>query len=88
MSVVFIIVFGLLTLSFLLAFVRLLRGPHLPDRVIALDLISMIIAGMIAAYSVRMNEPMFLDVITVMAIITFFGTVAFARYLEKRRVDD
>jgi len=82
------LVFTMLVAALLLAFVRLVRGPSLPDRVIALDLISMIIAGMIAAYVVWMRQPVMLDAVTVMAVISFFGTVAFARYLERRPADD
>jgi len=88
MHTVLTIVFALLTAALLLAFLRLARGPSLPDRVVALDLISMIIAGLIAAYVVWMRQPMLLDVVTVMAVISFFGTVAFARYLERRPTDE
>jgi len=88
MHVLHTLVFVLLTAALLLAFVRLARGPSLPDRVVALDLISMIIAGMLAAYVVWMGQTMLLDVVTVMAVISFFGTVAFARYLERRAIDE
>ena len=88
MNVVFTIVFALLIAALLLDFVRLARGPSLPDRVVALDLISMVIAGIIAAYVVWMRQAMLLDVVTVMAVISFFGTVAFARYLERRPPDE
>jgi len=88
MNAVLTIVFVLLVAALLLAFLRLARGPSLPDRVIALDLISVIIAGMIAAYVVWMRQPVLLDAVTVLAVISFFGTVAFARYLEKRTTDE
>ena len=79
---------NLLAAALLLAFARLVRGPSLPDRVVALDLISIIIAGMIAAYAVRMHQLVLLDAVTVMAVISFFGTVALARCLERRRTDE
>ena len=88
METVLSLVFTLLAAALLLAFVRLVRGPSLPDRVIALDLISIIIAGMIASYAVRMHQPVLLDAVTVMAVISFFGTVALARCLERRRTDE
>lgn len=88
MNTVFTLVFVILAAALLLSFVRLARGPSLPDRIIALDLMSMIIAGMIAAYVVWMGQPVLLDAVTVMAVISFFGTVAFARYLERRPVDE
>ena len=87
MNIVLTIVFALLVAALLLAFVRLVRGPSLPDRVIALDLIGMIIAAFIAAWIVHMRQPVLLDAIVVLAIIAFLGTVAFARFLERRQRD-
>ena len=75
--------FAMLGLAALLAFVRLARGPSLPDRVVALDLIATISVGMIAAYAVLTHEPVFLIVAVVLALIAFLGTVAFASYVEK-----
>ncbi len=65
------------------AFIRLAR-PYLPDRVIALDLISILAMGFIVVYAVRFNQPSFLDVAIILAMISFLGTVAFAYYLERR----
>lgn len=70
-------------LSLFFTFFRLLRGPTLPDRVVALDLIGMLAIGMIAAYDIAMDQPVLLDTATVVALVGFLGTVAFARYLEK-----
>ncbi len=88
MNTVLLIVFILLVAALALAFVRFARGPSLPDRVIALDLIAMTIAGMIAATAVAMRQPALLDALVVLAIVVFFGGVVFARYLERRGTDD
>jgi len=88
MNTILVIVFALLAGALVLAFVRLARGPSLPDRVVALDLIAMIIAGMIAAVSVAMRQSLLIDALVVLAIVSFLGTIAFARYLERRRSDD
>lgn len=77
------IIFTILSLAFILAFYRFLKGPDITDRVVALDLIAMIISALIVAYMVKEGETVYLDVIVITALITFFGTVAFARYLEK-----
>jgi len=87
MNIVLTIVFALLVSALLLAFIRLVRGPSLPDRVVALDLIGMIIAAFITAYIIYLGQPVLLDAIVVLAIIAFFGTVAFARFLERRQRD-
>ncbi len=74
----------LLSIGLISVFIRLVRGPYLPDRVIALDLISVLAMGFIVAYAVRFNQPNFLDVAIILAMISFLGTVAFAYYLERR----
>lgn len=64
--------------------IRLIRGPTLPDRVVALDLLGVLAAGAIALYSIRTDESTFIPVAIVMALVMFVGTVAFALYLERR----
>ena len=70
--------------AIILAAVRLIRGPSLPDRVVALDLISILAAGITAIYAIASGQAVFLDVATILALISFLGTVAFARYIEKQ----
>jgi multicomponent Na+:H+ antiporter subunit F len=72
-----------LGLALVLAFVRLARGPTLPDRVVALELLTGVAVGMIAVYAVATRQAVFLDAATVLALVTFLGTVAFARYIER-----
>ena len=78
------IILPLLGLGMLLTFIRVVRGPSLPDRVVALDLMATFIIAISAVYSVSSNEPSYLDAAVVLALITFLGTVAFAYYLHKR----
>lgn len=77
---------ALLVVAFAMAcsVVRLVRGPTLPDRVVALDLLGVLSAGAIALYSIRTDESTFIPVAIVMALVMFVGTVAFALYLERR----
>ena len=70
--------------SLLLALVRLLRGPTLADRVVALDLIGVIAIALLATYALATGQPAFVDVALVVGLIGFLGTVAFARYVERR----
>jgi len=76
---------GLGSMALFLAFIRLVRGPTLPDRVVALDLIGTLAVGMIAAYDIGVEEPVLLDAATVVALVAFLGTVAFAHYVERKR---
>ena len=78
------ICFAMLCLAMLLAFVRLLRGPTVADRVVALDLLAIISVGMIIVHSVATSLPVFLDAAIVLALVGFAATIAFAKYLEQR----
>jgi multicomponent Na+:H+ antiporter subunit F len=74
---------AMLAVAALLAFVRVVRGPTLPDRVVAIDLIGIMIVGMIVVGGAETGERAFLDVAIVFALISFVGTVAYARYVER-----
>jgi multicomponent Na+:H+ antiporter subunit F len=79
------VTFALIVLSvaLILALVRLVLGPTLPDRIIALDLTAILSVGIIATYSISTSESTLLDAALVLALIVFLGTVVFARYLER-----
>lgn len=82
------VVLVILLVATLIALVRMVLGPGLPDRVVALDLVGSVVAGVIAVYAIANNQPVFLDVAIVMSLVIFLGTIAFARYLERRIVRD
>ncbi|HEX7154814.1 MAG TPA: monovalent cation/H+ antiporter complex subunit F [Thermoanaerobaculia bacterium] len=74
---------AMLSLALLLAFVRLAMGPSVADRVVALDLIGTLAVGMIILYSVATGLSVFLDAAIALALVSFAGTIAFARYIER-----
>jgi len=74
---------ALLLLSMVLALIRLIKGPAAADRIVALDLISILIVAFLAAYSIYAGETSFLDVAIAYALIAFLGTVALARFLMR-----
>jgi multicomponent Na+:H+ antiporter subunit F len=79
-----LLVFIFLGLGLLFTIFRLLMGPTLSDRVVALDLLGFVVLGFIGANILQSGQTVYLDVLTVAAIVLFFGTIAFARYLERR----
>ena len=83
-DLIVMLILPLLSVAILLTFARLVRRPSLPDRVVALDLLSTLGIGVIAAYAIATDQPVFLDVASILALVTFLGTVAFAYYLEQR----
>ena len=78
------LIFSMLSVALFLTFFRLVRGPSLTDRVVALDLIAVITVGFVAVYAIDTGQRIFLDVAIVVALITFLGTVAFAQDVERR----
>jgi multicomponent Na+:H+ antiporter subunit F len=72
-----------LGVSLFLTFLRLVRGPTLPDRVIALDLVGIITVGIISVFAIQQNQPVYLIVAVVLALIAFIGTMAFAYFIAK-----
>lgn len=78
----FLIAYGILAISILLALLRVIRGPTLPDRVVALDLIGVLVVGFAVVSSAATGLPYFLDVAIVIALLSFVGTIAYSRYIE------
>jgi multicomponent Na+:H+ antiporter subunit F len=74
----------LILLGLAVAFVRLAIGPSLADRVVALDMMTVTIISFCGVYAVFMDEPSFLDVAIVLALVGFLATVALARYAERQ----
>lgn len=78
------VVLPVLVIAVLLALYRLAIGPRMPDRVIALDLLSTFGIGILTVYAIATDQRVYIDVATAVALISFLGTIAFAYYLEKR----
>jgi multicomponent Na+:H+ antiporter subunit F len=74
---------AVLSVALVVTLARLIKGPSLPDRVVALDLMAAIAVGMIATYSILTGESAILDVAVIVALITFISTLAFASFLER-----
>ncbi len=72
-----------LILSGAFAMIRLLRGPSLLDRVVALDVLAVVAVGLIAVAAIQTDQPALIDVALALALVAFLGTVAFARFLEQ-----
>ena len=78
------VVLVILSIGLMLGFVRLVRGPSLADRVVAFDLMTLLVLGMVVADAILTGESAFVDAAIILALLTFIATVAFARHLELR----
>ena len=77
------VAFAMLAIAAIVAFVRVLRGPTLPDRVVSIDLVGVLVVGMTVVAAAVTGEAAFLDVAMVIALVSFVGTIAYARYIER-----
>ena len=82
-SLPFFIALTMLAVAAGLTFIRLAKGPTLPDRVIAIDLIGVVLVCVLVLMAGVTAQQAFLDVAMVIALISFVGTVAYARYIER-----
>ena len=72
-----------LGVSLLLAVARLVKGPTLPDRIVAMDLVGVLVVGLIVVLAASTGVRATLDAAMVVALIGFVGTVAYASYVQR-----
>ncbi|MBF0694715.1 MAG: cation:proton antiporter [Flavobacterium sp.] len=82
------VIFPILMVSAFMVIIRLIKGPDVVDRVVALDLVITIGIATITAYSIRTKQPIYLDVAMILALIAFLGTIAFSYYINKTNNND
>ena len=73
-----------LGLAAFLALIRALRGPDLVDRIVALDLVLLLLGGGLAVHGARSGSELFVAAVIVVALVAFVGTVVVARFIEWR----
>jgi len=76
----------LIVLSIIGLLVRIFLGPSTPDRLIALDAIGVVLISSTALLSVLFGTGYFMEVILLIAIMSFIGTVSFAKFIEKGEI--
>ncbi|MED0715387.1 Na(+)/H(+) antiporter subunit F1 [Aeribacillus composti] len=77
---------ALIAASSLLLMIRLIKGPSVPDRAISLDAIGINLVGITAIMSIVLDTSAFLDIILLIGILAFIGTISIAKFLEKGEI--
>ena len=85
---IFEIVYFLLSISLLFGFIRLVIGPSLPDRVVALEFVASIVTVMIGIHAIDSGISAYLDIAIVLAITAFLAAIGFSRFIEVRGIQD
>ncbi|MDQ0299792.1 multicomponent Na+:H+ antiporter subunit F [Salibacterium salarium] len=73
----------IISISIFVGLYRVVKGPSMPDRVIALDMIGINLISLVAVVSLILETTAFLEVVLLLGILAFIGTVAFAKFIEK-----
>ncbi|OHV75611.1 cation:proton antiporter [Rhizobium sp. LCM 4573] len=76
-----------LGIAFLLTVYRVIKGPTLPDRVVALDMLVGIVIGFIGVIAIRTGFTLYIDIAISLGLVGFLATVAFARFILARGGD-
>ena len=76
----------MLGLALLISVVRIIIGPTLADRVLALDLMTVVAMGFVGAIAIRTGLMLYLDIAIALALLGFLATIALARYILLRRI--
>jgi multicomponent Na+:H+ antiporter subunit F len=76
---------ALLALAVIFALVRLIRGPGLADRIVALDLLTTLAISLIGVTAMRGGIALLLDIAVALCLVGFVSTVALARFLLLRK---
>lgn len=69
--------------ALVLSTIRLVRGPSLPDRVVALDLLTMLLVAFLTLFALASGVGAYLDAAVALALVAFLATVAFARFIDR-----
>jgi multicomponent Na+:H+ antiporter subunit F len=72
-----------LGIGMLLAFGRLVKGPSLPDRVVAADVIATMMIGALVVAAITTSQSFLLDIALAIALVVFLGTIALAMAIER-----
>jgi multicomponent Na+:H+ antiporter subunit F len=88
LTILFWVSLVLIVVSMALFVYRLIKGPTAPDRVIALDAMGVTLISVVALLSVLVGTNFYLEIILLLAILSFIGTVAFSKFIQKGEVFD
>lgn len=81
LKTVLLVVIGMLCMALILNLWRLLRGPSLIDRILALDTLYINAIGLIILFGIHMGSAMYFEAALLIALLGFITTTALCKYL-------
>ncbi|MBB5149407.1 MULTISPECIES: Na(+)/H(+) antiporter subunit F1 [Ureibacillus] len=87
-DMILLISLALFMVAITLHLIRIIKGPTMPDRAIALDTIGVNLISSMAILSILLKTTAFLEAILILGILAFIGTIAFSKYIERGVIID
>lgn len=81
------LIFALMILCFFCLY-RVLRGPTIPDRMVAIDILGILVVGICGILALFTQRGFLMDIVLTWILLSFIGTLALAKYLSGRNFDD
>ncbi len=81
LEIVIILCLGIMSVAVVLNMLRLLKGPDLPDRILALDTLYINAIALIMLLGLYLSSDLFFEAALLIAVMGFVGTVAIAKHL-------
>lgn len=80
--------FYVLLLSCIICLIRIMFGPTAADRVVAIDILGILIIGFCAVVSIPTHRGWYMDIGIAWGLQSFIATIALAKYMEGKHLDD
>ena len=77
---------GLLLVGLLLCLYRLLMGPRIPDRILALAMLDILALGLLVQFGMRQGSLLYFEIALIIGAVGFVGTLALSKYLVRRNI--
>ncbi|TVR81074.1 MAG: pesticidal protein Cry22Aa [Chitinophagaceae bacterium] len=87
-EIILVIFMLLMAITSIFVIIRLIRGPHLADRVTAFDVLTCMVIGFLGVFSMVSNNKAYIDVVLILSLVVFIGAIAFSFYINKGSGDD
>ncbi|MFD1335395.1 Na(+)/H(+) antiporter subunit F1 [Oceanobacillus iheyensis] len=83
MNTILTIALVIMAITLALLFIRVIIGPSIPDRILALDAIGVTLVGFIGIIMIKQDTIVYSDVVLLLSILAFVGTFALSKFLER-----
>lgn len=81
LNIAMCIAFALVAAAFTMSFWRLLIGPDLPDRILALDTLYVDVIALLVLLGIHLSNALYFEVALLIALLGFVGTVALCKFV-------